>query len=252
MNACSTTKTFLPGSQVWNFHYIATNQGQLNLIRAFDNGERTILQFTNLDNMKLSIMDEDNQPISYEQLGQYALLPRLYDFVVIQVGAVTVTVTTYDKAFKTRAKPFKQPVFVDSNVEQAKLKVAHQEIAKQKAKLNHLFLNAKVTITAHFDYGSVIFHPSNEIEEVLLEGAKRATQINIRGYTDSTIAGPRDKAVANGRAQAAQKYFLESGVSKEKIKISSFPSGNFLASNKTAEGRLKNRRVEIEFIGRQL
>ena len=109
----------------------------------------------------------------------------------------------------------------------------------------------------YFDSIFIIFfnHDSNEISEKAMEKLNRVAQIifknpkaevMLKGYTDSFGEPYYNKIVSENRANAVKVYLIGNGVEPSKIKAIGYGAQNFLASNKTKEGRLFNRRVEIE------
>lgn len=76
-------------------------------------------------------------------------------------------------------------------------------------------------------------------------------QIKIEGHTDnvpiSTSAYPSNRWLSTARATRVLEYFVESkGLSDRHMEASGRGSVDPVADNKTAEGRAKNRRVEIK------
>ena len=51
------------------------------------------------------------------------------------------------------------------------------------------------------------------------------------------------------RAEACKKYLVSKGISAERMTTAGFGSTQPVADNKTAEGRQKNRRIEIKIKG---
>ncbi|WP_194725906.1 OmpA family protein [Noviherbaspirillum malthae] len=101
-------------------------------------------------------------------------------------------------------------------------------------------------VRVNFKYNSASFEPPKEVRETLQNYAKHAQQIEVRGYTDSNVYSQPDLNVAKSRAAAARSYLVAQGVSEDRIVTSAQASGGFIADNSTADGRAKNRRVEIE------
>jgi general secretion pathway protein A len=84
----------------------------------------------------------------------------------------------------------------------------------------------------------------NRVAEFLARQPR--TRISVKGYTDST--GPRsyNLSVSQFRANAIKSYLVGKGVTAENIRAQGMGPDKPIASNRTAEGRHKNRRVEIE------
>ncbi len=108
----------------------------------------------------------------------------------------------------------------------------------------------KEPITVYFETGSSYINLTQEernkvqkisdyIEQV--EGA----HILIVGHTDSTGSVHRNKELAKKRAEFVKEYFVRNGFDSNVIEVDSKGQGKPIASNKTKQGRAKNRRVEI-------
>lgn len=120
------------------------------------------------------------------------------------------------------------------------------------AKLDRLetkLAESAAVVQIQFEFGKADFQPSAEIAAVLVESANMAKLVNVRGRTDSRVAGPYDAQLARARAKAARDFLVGKGVDAKKIKVYSLAAGDQVATNATAEGRAANRRVEIELIG---
>lgn len=72
------------------------------------------------------------------------------------------------------------------------------------------------------------------------------TQIQIRGYTDTSGSEDYNLTLSNARAEAVSNYLIQRGVSGDRIESVGFGPASPIASNLTADGRRSNRRVEIQ------
>ncbi|MBI4422207.1 MAG: OmpA family protein [Elusimicrobia bacterium] len=75
--------------------------------------------------------------------------------------------------------------------------------------------------------------------------AYRSKAVLVRGYTDASGSRAANLALSRARAQAVCRYFVEQGVDAERLRCEGRGAGSPIASNDTAEGRTRNRRVEI-------
>jgi len=73
-----------------------------------------------------------------------------------------------------------------------------------------------------------------------------SARISIKGYTDSTGAYSYNVSVSRFRANTIKTYLVGKGVDPANIKANGLGPENPIGTNNTAEGRGKNRRVEIE------
>jgi outer membrane protein OmpA-like peptidoglycan-associated protein len=120
---------------------------------------------------------------------------------------------------------------------------------KRPMKLAGVFTDSVIII--YFD------QDSNELTQKAKEKLDRVSEIifknpevdiTLNGYTDSIGESSYNKIVSENRANVVKIYLTRKGVDPSKIKTIGYGAQNFLASNKTKEGRRFNRRVEIELI----
>jgi outer membrane protein OmpA-like peptidoglycan-associated protein len=86
----------------------------------------------------------------------------------------------------------------------------------------------------------------NLIAEILINGP--VAKVNLNGFSDSTGSSSFNKLVSKSRANTAKVYLVGKGVKPSRIKAFGHGAQKFIASNKSAEGRRLNRRVEIKLI----
>lgn len=82
-------------------------------------------------------------------------------------------------------------------------------------------------------------------ETINLLNAYPANKVLIEGYTDSTGKRNANLQLSYNRAQSVYSYFIQKGIPTERLNVVGYGEDNPIASNKTAEGRAKNRRVNI-------
>lgn len=70
--------------------------------------------------------------------------------------------------------------------------------------------------------------------------------LTIKGYTDSTGSASTNKALSEQRAAAVKSQLVAGGVPANTIAVQGMGPANPLGDNKTPQGRMQNRRVEIE------
>ena len=73
--------------------------------------------------------------------------------------------------------------------------------------------------------------------------------VTIDGHTDNTGSDKVNIPLSVRRAEACKKYLVSKGISAERMTTAGFGSTQPVADNKTAEGRQKNRRIEIKIKG---
>lgn len=73
-------------------------------------------------------------------------------------------------------------------------------------------------------------------------------RIKVTGNTDSDGSDIYNEDLSKRRAEAIIKFFVENGLSRDRIKIEFNGEKKPIDTNKTPEGKQKNRRVDFEFI----
>lgn len=114
---------------------------------------------------------------------------------------------------------------------------------------DRIILNMPSNITFATDSTNVngSFQPVlSSVADVLKEYEK--TMIQVAGYTDSTGGQRYNMLLSQQRAQAVANALIADGVRAVRIDTVGYGESNPIASNSTAEGRAKNRRVELTLI----
>jgi outer membrane protein OmpA-like peptidoglycan-associated protein len=100
--------------------------------------------------------------------------------------------------------------------------------------------------TIRFAFNSTKVDIPTDTASTLLEDAKTAPLVLLRGRTDGTTDSPAESRMAQARASAVRDYMIASGVDASRIRTTHQPSGDHVADNRSPQGRDLNRRVEIE------
>ena len=72
-------------------------------------------------------------------------------------------------------------------------------------------------------------------------------KIEVNGYSDDIGTPLANRSLSEKRARRVSEYLISYGVDTARIKVFGKGESDFVASNQTAEGRAKNRRIEIVF-----
>lgn len=70
-------------------------------------------------------------------------------------------------------------------------------------------------------------------------------KLGIYGHTDNVGADETNIPLSERRANAVRDYLLKKGISASQVETKGFGAGKPIADNSTADGKAKNRRVEI-------
>jgi len=99
-----------------------------------------------------------------------------------------------------------------------------------------------------FDTNSYVLQPAARETLAKISGivlAHPGLSLHIEGYTDSTGSDELNENLSAQRAESVRDFLTEQGVSPSTITAKGFGKANPVASNDTADGRQRNRRVEI-------
>lgn len=72
--------------------------------------------------------------------------------------------------------------------------------------------------------------------------------IQINGHTDNRGTTTFNDLLSHNRAEAVADYLFENEIAKSRVKFNGFGPQQPIATNETAEGRSRNRRVEFEIL----
>jgi outer membrane protein OmpA-like peptidoglycan-associated protein len=110
-----------------------------------------------------------------------------------------------------------------------------------------------------FDTGRSTLKPGAREKLARVSGillAHPGLNIEVEGHTDSVGGEAYNQKLSEQRAEAVRSFFVQNGVQQQSISSKGFGKMNPVASNDTAAGRQRNRRVELvvsgDIIGRQL
>ena len=113
---------------------------------------------------------------------------------------------------------------------------------------------SKVTYAADafFDFDKSVIKPEGKAK--LDDLISKISGINLEviiavGHTDSVGSDTYNQKLSVRRSEAVKAYLVSKGIEKNRVYTEGKGEKQPVADNKTAEGRAKNRRVEIEVVG---
>ena len=115
-------------------------------------------------------------------------------------------------------------------------------------------VSEKVTFAADafFDFDKATLKPEGraKLDEVVKKVAGLNLEVIIAvGHTDSVGSDAYNQSLSLRRSEAVKAYLTSKGIDKSRVYSEGKGEKQPVADNKTAEGRAKNRRVEIEVVG---
>lgn len=107
----------------------------------------------------------------------------------------------------------------------------------------------KITIRVNFDFDKYNIRPNDEAElKKAIEFVQKypGHKVKIEGHTDHTGTDEYNQKLSERRAASVKKYIAKEGnIDPKRMTTEGFGETKPVASNKTKEGRAKNRRAEI-------
>lgn len=112
----------------------------------------------------------------------------------------------------------------------------------------------KVTYAADafFDFDKSVLKPEGKAKLDDLIGKIKDINLEVIiavGHTDSIGSDAYNQKLSVRRSEAVKAYLVSKGIEKNRVYTEGKGEKQPVADNKTAEGRAKNRRVEIEVVG---
>lgn len=98
-----------------------------------------------------------------------------------------------------------------------------------------------------FDFGKATIRSSSypsldRVAEILV---KKNFSLKLAGHTDNVGSNDANMKLSKDRAESVKDYLVSKGANPSRIEATGYGETQPIASNKTAEGRQKNRRVEF-------
>jgi outer membrane protein OmpA-like peptidoglycan-associated protein len=100
----------------------------------------------------------------------------------------------------------------------------------------------------NFEVGKATLTPESEtiltaVAEALV--ANDSVRVQVTGHTDNTGSLALNRRLSLARAQSVREYLISKGVAEDRLTARGFGPDQPVATNRTAEGRAQNRRVEL-------
>jgi len=107
----------------------------------------------------------------------------------------------------------------------------------------------ELSADAYFDFDKATLKPAGKekIDAELVAPMKEHPNLRalVEGHTDSIGSDAYNQRLSERRANAVRDYMVSRGIDAQRITTKGWGKSKPIASNKTKEGRARNRRVEI-------
>ena len=112
-----------------------------------------------------------------------------------------------------------------------------------KTKLTYISKN----IYFHTDKATlqdISYDPLNQLADILTRYPN--AKLTIEGHTDNTGSNAHNMKLSNDRAKSVVDYLVSKGIDASRLTAVGYGEEKPVTTNKTAEGRTLNRRVELK------
>ena len=122
-----------------------------------------------------------------------------------------------------------------------------------KAAMNTDKIDLSETVQFETDSAVLIARSKTLLDEVAKEltDHPEVKRVLIEGYTDAVASRKYNVKLSEERVAAVKAYLIDKGIDGSRLRTKGFGEAHPLGSNKTEEGRAKNRRVEFKVIDRK-
>ncbi|MEO5782008.1 MAG: OmpA family protein [Ginsengibacter sp.] len=88
------------------------------------------------------------------------------------------------------------------------------------------------------------YHSLNNVVTILTDNP--TYKVDIAGHTDTTGTAEKNHVLSHDRANSVKAYLISKGIDESRMTTEGYGFDRPIATNKTAAGRAKNRRVEMK------
>lgn len=172
--------------------------------------------------------------------------------VYIVIGLLIVAVGSWYLFFNDKPKLDSASLSSQEAQSTDSVKITPAASQNNKAITSNEIANAipiKNKIPVSFAGGAITFDTIDQsaVDDILLAlSTNPESSLEIRGYASSEGSLAMNQSISQSRADAFKDYLVSKNVSEDRIRALGKGIENPIASNQTAAGRKKNRRVEID------
>jgi len=161
------------------------------------------------------------------------------DAIAVAPAMDTVYITKVDTVY------IKAPVTEVVEVKEEVVREVVEEVKEVKAE----FKPIDKDILFEFDKAIVKRESFGELESIInILNSRQNLKISIKGHTDAVGSESYNIYLSKNRVNAVKEFLMSNGIDKSRILVDALGEKVPVADNSSAEGRKKNRRVEVRFI----
>ena len=102
-----------------------------------------------------------------------------------------------------------------------------------------------IATDAAFDYGSAVLRPALVSQLLPIMKPYSRHPVQVSGFTDNVGAVVYNLELSRQRAQAVAEALIAQGFNTTQLSVNGYGEGNPVAGNADANGRYRNRRIEL-------
>jgi outer membrane protein OmpA-like peptidoglycan-associated protein len=154
---------------------------------------------------------------------------------------------------KTKKIPAKTQVPVmdspkgDTELDNIRKEMPDEQVERTENGIKFTF-NSEVLFPINSSYLSDVAKSKLDDVAKILKTKDSSRKILVDGHSDATGTANYNQWLSEKRAVSVKVYLSAQGIDEQRIKTAGYGSTQPVASNKTPEGRLKNRRVEVTLL----
>jgi len=176
--------------------------------------------------------------------GFYSTLPtgRKFEVTVSADGYVT-QVETIETSEKVEDQMVEKAILMKKpTVAEVKVVIENKTVTiNERITLNNIFFD--------FDKATLTGESTTELNQIYDILIKHPTiKIELASHTDNVGTSEYNKKLSNERSKTVVDYLINKGIDKTRLKYIGYGEDRPIASNKTENGRAKNRRTEFRII----
>jgi len=158
-----------------------------------------------------------------------------------------VTGSIYGRLINNPTPPVAEP---EKKPEEEKTGLLKQAVDLNKATAANFKKGERIELkNVQFDSGSARLRKTSatdldKLVKILTDN--KNIKIEIGGHTDATGSLTLNNTLSGNRARSVMQYLIKNGIAAARLSSKGYGPSQAIADNTTAEGRQKNRRVEIK------
>ncbi|HMI03431.1 MAG TPA: OmpA family protein [Pedobacter sp.] len=170
-------------------------------------------------------------------------------FLAMLAGAALLAPSCKTKKIpaKTQVPVMEESPKGDAELDKIKKEMPDDQVERTENGIKFTF-NSEVLFPINSSYLSDPAKSKLDDVAKILKTKDSSRKILIDGHSDATGTANYNQWLSDKRAASVKVYLVTQGIDEQRIKTAGHGSTQPVASNKTPEGRLKNRRVEVTLL----